>query len=523
MFAAANVGTGDTIWTTLGPAALGTAALAGVALAHAAASGLSEAVTVDRDPAAAVRAVGLHLAVASLLARAVAGDWVSVDATLADLARRGWPAVPLAGCGDRRRPLDGPPAVGPPPGCGAGRGRRRGLPRRRGDPMTPLRAGPVVADAAAVRRRLALDHAKWDPQVGDVASVAPFPTLLQRSHWLQLARLAESLAAELAAAEAELLTRPDLLRRLGLPRRLRRAVRPPPPTPRLVRFDFHWTTDGWRISEANADVPGGLCESSALPALIGGPAAGDPAAAWPDAVAAAAVAPDIALLTAPGFMEDHQVMAHLAGRPAGPRVPARTWPGRATCGGPPTAGRRWTPPSPPDRWGRSCGSSRPSGCRGGRAGGTSSARRPVPVLNPAAAAVVESKRFPLTWAGLRTPLPTWRALLPETVDPRAVPWRRDADAWLLKTAYCNTGDTVAAAGWGDGQRWPAAAPFGVAAARPVGRPAAVRGRADRHAGGPAGAVRRRLHGRRPGRRGVRPAVRRPRRRLRRRGRGRPPG
>jgi hypothetical protein len=35
----------------------------------------------------------------------------------------------------------------------------------------------------------------------------------------------------------------------------------------------------------------------------------------------------------------------------------------------------------------------------------------------------------------------WRALLPETRDPREVDWRND-EAWMLKSAYSNTGDTV---------------------------------------------------------------------------------
>jgi hypothetical protein len=35
----------------------------------------------------------------------------------------------------------------------------------------------------------------------------------------------------------------------------------------------------------------------------------------------------------------------------------------------------------------------------------------------------------------------WRALLPETLDPRNAPWQRD-EAWLLKSAFCNNGDAV---------------------------------------------------------------------------------
>lgn len=64
------------------------------------------------------------------------------------------------------------------------------------------------------------------------------------------------------------------------------------------------------------------------------------------------------------------------------------------------------------------------------------------VANPASAALIESKRFPLVWDQLATKLPTWRRLLPETRDPREAPWRTD-ERWVLKLAFCNTGDEVA--------------------------------------------------------------------------------
>jgi hypothetical protein len=81
----------------------------------------------------------------------------------------------------------------------------------------------------------------------------------------------------------------------------------------------------------------------------------------------------------------------------------------------------------------------------------------TPVVNGAAAVVGESKRLPLVWGRLQTPMPTWRRLLPETRDPRAVPWRRDA-SWLLKGAYSNTGDAVLQRDLADDRRgWRAAA------------------------------------------------------------------
>ena len=58
-----------------------------------------------------------------------------------------------------------------------------------------------------------------------------------------------------------------------------------PAAARVMRFDFHWTPDGWRISEVNSDVPGGFSEASELPLLMtphypGAQAAGNPGAAW---------------------------------------------------------------------------------------------------------------------------------------------------------------------------------------------------------------------------------------------------
>jgi hypothetical protein len=79
----------------------------------------------------------------------------------------------------------------------------------------------------------------------------------------------------------------------------------------------------------------------------------------------------------------------------------------------------------------------------------------TPVTNPGTSALTESKRFPLAWDRLAAALPTWRRLLPETRDPRDAPWRRD-DGWLLKTAFCNTGDTVAARDLVSPRRWRAA-------------------------------------------------------------------
>ena len=305
---------------------------------------------------------------------------------------------------------------------------------------------------AAIRRQAALEGCKWDTQVGDVTTLAPFPLAMKRRVWEQLAAWAEQLAAEAAAAEKEISQRPALLRALGLPRALPRILADDAPlTPtagRVIRFDFHFTTEGWRISEANSDVPGGFSEASHFTAMMAGHfphlrLAGNPGGAWGDALAAIAGPQGVvALLSAAGHMEDHQVISFLAARLRGRGCAAhlakpeqiRWHNGQAHLDaawhrGPLQAIVRfyqaeWLARLPREAEWRYL-------FRGGK----------TPVANPALAVISESKRFPLVWDSISTGLPTWRALLPESHDPRDVAWSRD-DGWLVKSAMCNTGDTV---------------------------------------------------------------------------------
>jgi Glutathionylspermidine synthase. len=86
-----------------------------------------------------------------------------------------------------------------------------------------------------------------------------------------------------------------------------------------MRFDFHLATDGWRVSEVNSDVPGGFTEASAFTRLMAAHypnarMAGDPLEAWTRAMlASVGDAGAVALLSAPGYMEDQQVTALLGG------------------------------------------------------------------------------------------------------------------------------------------------------------------------------------------------------------------
>jgi glutathionylspermidine synthase len=323
-------------------------------------------------------------------------------------------------------------------------------------PTLPFRSETELDrdDFLSLRRRMVLEGFKWDPQVGDVSTIARFPIVLPLSRWRELQFLAERLAAELESAENELLHRPDLHHRLGLPWRLRRLLRsaassPAPAAARILRFDFHWTDDGWRISEVNSDVPSGFTESSNLPRLMAKyyphlRIAGNPAADWADAVAATARGPHIALLAATGFMEDQQIVAYLASLLAERGfIPHLVGLSNLTCDNSHRGAAALAAVNPillggivrfyQAEW----LAARPAQHIRSMLFGDSQ----TPVYNPGTAALTESKRFPLVWNDLSTPLPTWRSLLPETRDPRHAPWMID-DAWLVKSAMCNTGDTV---------------------------------------------------------------------------------
>jgi glutathionylspermidine synthase len=324
-----------------------------------------------------------------------------------------------------------------------------------------LAAAPLGSDAyATFRRRAIFECCKWDPQVEDTATLAPFPLVVRWESWRELASLSESLAHETMSAEAELRERPELHGELGLPARCRAAFTPRgAPTrgvARLIRFDFHHTPDGWRISEANTDVPGGLNEASGVAALMAAHydelvTVGDVAGAYARALLDASADGRVGLVHATAYTDDHQVMAYLAR-------------GMTALGGTVVlvspAQLRWEhgrarladAAEPLDVIGRFYPaewlSDLPRACqwerffRDGR----------TPMSNPASALLTQSKRLPLVWDRLRTPMPTWRALLPETRHPRDVSWRQ-TDDWVLKPALGRVGDGIGIRGVTGAKEW----------------------------------------------------------------------
>jgi glutathionylspermidine synthase len=307
-----------------------------------------------------------------------------------------------------------------------------------------------------LRRRMMFDCQKWDPQVEDVTTLTSFPLILASSEWAEVARLAEALAAETLAMEQELAARPDLLDKLGLPASIKklfaRDAVPSRGAARLVRFDFHLTDAGWKISEANTDVPGGFIEASGFTALMakhypGLVPAGDPTESVARRVAESVGAnATIALVHATAYTDDRQVMIYLGKRleSFGLQVHLVS-PGQlAWENGHARLSCAWAQAPVdfvirffPAEWLQDLPSS--SGWRHYFVDSR------TPQCNPATALLVQSKRLPLVWDSLRASSATWKQTLPETFDPRLVPWEKQ-DGWILKPAFGRVGEGVAIAG-----------------------------------------------------------------------------
>lgn len=306
---------------------------------------------------------------------------------------------------------------------------------------------------ARLRTRAIFECCKWDLQVGDVPTLARYALTIDSAEWQHLAALAERLTAELHEAVREIMRSPALVEMLGVPRGLRAALDGAPNPSgvrevRFARFDFHPTLDGWRLSEVNADVPGGFIEASALPGMFSEHLAataspGNPAEALAAALTSRVRSGHVALVHATGYSDDRQTMLFLA------RVLERSG-YRCTLVSPTHirwkqgAPRRITDESPIDamvrffplEWLPALGDSCEWQffCAGSQA----------PISNPGEAILGQSKRFPLVWKHLRAGLSAWKTVLPETREPLDIDG--DPRSWVFKPAFGRVGMDVALAG-----------------------------------------------------------------------------
>jgi len=295
---------------------------------------------------------------------------------------------------------------------------------------------------------------KWDIQSDDHCVLAKYPLMIRREQWNLLCGLAEGLYAETILAERELIAHPELHPCLSIPKKIRKLLvrhdRAPVESLRVMRFDFHLTDEGWRISEVNADVPGGYIEASGVTELMSEhypecAIAGSPAASLSDSLDAAfGRDATIAMVHATVYFDDHQVMRflgkHLEERGLRPVFVSphqlRWRNGRAglcrSFGGKPIdAIVRFYPSEWLPELNSVC------------AWDMFFRNSLTPISNPATGILIQSKRFPLVWNSLRTEMKLWRSLLPET---RAVEEVGNMEEWVIKPVFGRVGEDIAISG-----------------------------------------------------------------------------
>jgi glutathionylspermidine synthase len=292
---------------------------------------------------------------------------------------------------------------------------------------------------------------KWDPQVGDHNTVAQHVVLMERETARQLEAWAEQLSEETMRMEEALIRKPSLVKKLGLPGEILKTVErlsgyDRDQNIRLMRFDFHPTTDGWAVSEVNSDVPGGLAEASVLPEISSGYFSGhEPRHHVAQSLLQAFAGrvdknSAIAFLHATSYADDRQVMEFLSDyfqsngyRSVFAAPDHIIWENkRAFCilegkEGPIGGIVRFFPLEWLTNLPRKTNWKGYFDCV-------------TPSCNHPAAILTQSKRLPLVWDELGVDIPAWRKLLPQTVEPRVVK-PHDAD-WIYKPALGRVGEGI---------------------------------------------------------------------------------
>lgn len=296
---------------------------------------------------------------------------------------------------------------------------------------------------------------KWDPQVEDYSTISNHVVLMPREIAIELESLAEKLSEETMKMEALLVKKPELAKKLGLPKEIYRTLGRlsdynPRQHIRLMRFDFHPTTTGWAVSEVNSDVPGGLAEASVLPQIAECYFEGyEPRKNVADSLLKAfqdqiGQSGRLAFVHATSYSDDRQVMQFLSDYL--------------------TAKGYSSVMAAPDhiRWINKKAVSIVEGCEGpvdgiirffplewlvnlpGKSNWQAYYDGTTPACNPPSAIFAQSKRLPLIWDELELPLPVWKALLPETVEPGSQKFKGKAtDAeWIYKPALGRVGEGI---------------------------------------------------------------------------------
>jgi len=283
------------------------------------------------------------------------------------------------------------------------------------------------------------DGYKWDLQAGEQSTISDRVVLLGLEDARFLAESAVLLYRETIAMEQALRQRPELVLELGISQQMAVALcncsYAQENHVRFMRFDFHPTKEGWRISEVNSDVPAGYPEASVMPRLAEAYFSGysqygcfgDVLSARLDKLVASGST--IAYLHDTHTVEDYQILHYIGdlmeqvgyksmyaspehiswqdGNAEGIGGIVRYFP------------VEWMEFSKGVDWLGFVNSQTPS------------CNHPIALLT-------QSKRLPLVWDRLGVDVPMWRKLLPETRCTRSL----YDGGWILKPAFGRVGEGI---------------------------------------------------------------------------------
>jgi glutathionylspermidine synthase len=288
---------------------------------------------------------------------------------------------------------------------------------------------------------------KWDPQLHDRSTVADRAIVLGAREWHELTTAAEALFAETLLIERELQRAAAVAPPSYLPHRASRRLAQLAPLPwsgnRLMRFDFHPTREGWKVSEVNSDVPGGLNESTTFPELWPQRAAcwrdtGRPAETYIERlIASLRLRPGarVALIHATAYSDDWQHMAFLKQLLEARGIEAfGTAPTSIELDGgemlvdgvPLAAALRFFPGD----W-----------LLFAREGEKWFSRHPQRLSNPLHALFSQNKFFPVACAAANIGAPTWASYLPATAPLRVRDLLKSAQ--MAKPSFGRVGEDIA--------------------------------------------------------------------------------
>lgn len=170
---------------------------------------------------------------------------------------------------------------------------------------------------SSVLDRMAVDYLMWCTFVEEKCRAVRDPFVLTASQSEEIKRIAERLIALTDRTIALCAERPDLLDFFGFPPILRKMfLMDVGSKGALARIDCFLTPNGWKISEFNSDVPGGVHEGAAYHDLF--PAADgfyqeryDVVPRFTNLVCRETITPTVGIIYATGYAEDLEQCQYL--------------------------------------------------------------------------------------------------------------------------------------------------------------------------------------------------------------------